>query len=128
MAMVTPEQVFRNMVAAFGAGDRDAMRELLADDIVAYVTNASGSVDRVEGPEGYLARVPDVAGAEYSADVTQAVSVAPGQVLGMVEIKAEREGRTLHNHAAFLARVADERITELWMVEALPAYSDEFWS
>ena len=48
-------------------------------------------------------RVPDVTDAEYSADVTQVVSVAQGQVLGMVEIKAEREGRTLHNHAAFLA-------------------------
>ena len=126
--MVTPEHVFRNMVTAFGAGDRAAMRELLADDIVAYVTNASGSVDRVEGAEAYIARVPDVTGAEYSTEVTQVVSVAHGQVLGMVEIKAAREGRTLHNHAAFLARVADERITELWMVEALPAYSDEFWS
>jgi ketosteroid isomerase-like protein len=128
MAMVTPEQVFRAMVAAVGAGDRDAMRGLLADDVVAYVTNAAGSVDRVEGADAYVARVPDVSGADYSADVTQVVSVAPGQVLGMVEIKAERKGRTLHNHAAFLARVADERIAELWMVEALPAYSDEFWS
>jgi ketosteroid isomerase-like protein len=128
MAMVTPEQVFRRMVTAFGAGDRAAMRELLADDVVAYVTNASGSVDRVEGGDAYVSRVPDVTDAEYSADVTQVVSVAQGQVLGMVEIKAEREGRTLHNHAAFLARVTDERITELWMVEALPAYSDEFWS
>lgn len=128
MAMVTPEHVFRSMVAAFGAGDRDAMRQLLSDDVVAYVTNASGSVDRVEGAEAYVARVPDVTGAEYGAEVTQVVSVAQGQVLGMVEIKAERKGRTLLNHAAFLARVADERITELWMVEALPAYSDEFWS
>jgi hypothetical protein len=24
--------------------------------------------------------------------------------------------------------VAGDRITELWMVEALPAYSDEFWA
>src|SRR5262245_31777789 len=128
MAMVAPEQVFRNMIAAFGAGDRDAMRNLFADDVVAYVTNASGGVDRVEGVEGYLSRVPDVTGAEYTIDVTQVVSVAAGQVLGMVEIEADRKGRTLHNHAAFLARVDDERITELWMVEALPAYSDEFWS
>jgi hypothetical protein len=34
----------------------------------------------------------------------------------------------LHNYAAFLARVADGRVVELWMVEAQPAYSDEFWS
>lgn len=47
----------------------------------------------------------------------------------MVEFKAERKGRTLHNHAGFLARFdGDVRIDELWMVDALPAYSDEFWS
>ena len=125
---MTPESVFRGMVDAFGGGDREAMRGLLADDLVAYITNAEGGVDRVDGPDGYLARVPDGKDATYSADVTQVVTVAEGQVLGMVEIKAERKGRTLHNHAAFLARVANDRITELWMVDALPAYSDEFWS
>ena len=44
----------------------------------------------------------------------------------MVEIYAERKERTLHNFAAFLAVGADQ-LRELWMVEALPAYSDEFW-
>ena len=40
-----------------------------------------------------------------------------------------RKGRTLHNHAGFLARFdAAGRLDELWMVDALPAYSDEFWS
>lgn len=37
-------------------------------------------------------------------------------------------GKTKHNHAAYLSRVQDGQVTELWMVEALPAYSDEFWS
>lgn len=126
--MAAAESVFRDMIAAFGAGDRQAMRGLLADDLVSYVTNAAGGADRVDGAEAYLARVPDGQDATYSATVTQAVTVAEDQVLGMVEIRAEREEKTLHNHAAFLARVADDRITELWMVDALPAYSDEFWS
>ena len=46
----------------------------------------------------------------------------------MVEIRAERGGRQLHNFAAFLAQVSDGKVTKLWMVDALPAYSDEFWS
>jgi uncharacterized protein len=33
----------------------------------------------------------------------------------------------LHNFASFLARVRDGRVTHLCMVEAHPAYSDEFW-
>jgi hypothetical protein len=49
-------------------------------------------------------------------------------VLSMVEIRAKREGRELHNFAAFLARITAGRIADLWMVDARPADSDEFWS
>ncbi|HSJ74334.1 MAG TPA: hypothetical protein VK904_08450 [Miltoncostaeaceae bacterium] len=49
-------------------------------------------------------------------------------VLAMVEIRAERRGDHLHNHAAFLARLEEGRITHLWMVEAQPAHSHEFWA
>ena len=123
------EAAFRSMIVAFGAGDVDAMRARLASELVAYVTNAEGGVDEVRGADAYLARVPSGEDATYSAAVTQVVSVSPSQVLAMVEIEAERKGRTLHNHAGFLARFDLEgRIDEVWMVDALPAYSDEFWS
>ena len=47
----------------------------------------------------------------------------------MVEIVARRDGRDdLHNVAGFLARVADGRVTELWMVDARPAGSAAFWA
>jgi hypothetical protein len=122
------EETFRAMITAYAAGDRDTMAAALADSLVAYVTNADGGVDEVRGAADYMARVPG-GDAEYSAEVTQVVSVSPSQVLAMVEIEASRKGRTLHNHAGFLARFdADGRVDELWMVDALPAYSDEFWS
>ena len=56
------------------------------------------------------------------------VEVDAERVLIMVEIRARREGMELHNFAAFLARVRDGRIAELWMVDARPEYSDRFWS
>ena len=122
------ERAFGSMIAAYVAGDRDAMSAALSDGLVAYVTNAEGGVDEVRGASAYMERVPG-GDATYSATVTQIVSVSPTQVLAMVEIRAERKGRTLHNHAGFLARFDDDgRIDELWMVDALPAYSDEFWS
>jgi hypothetical protein len=46
----------------------------------------------------------------------------------MVEIRADQAGKRLHNFAAFLARAPAGAIAELWMVEARPAYSDEFWT
>jgi hypothetical protein len=104
------------------------MAAALSESLVAYVTNADGGVDEVRGADAYMARVPG-GDAEYSADITQVVSVSPSQVLAMVEIVASRQGRTLHNHAGFLARFDDDgRVDELWMVDALPAYSDEFWA
>jgi hypothetical protein len=122
------EATFRSMIEAYTAGDRDTMASALAVDLVAYVTDADGGVDEVRGAAAYMARVPG-GDATYSATVTQVVAPTPAQVLAMVEIRAERKGRTLHNHAGFLARFdADGRIDELWMVDALPAYSDEFWS
>ena len=43
-------------------------------------------------------------------------------------ITVKLKGTSGQSFAAFLAQVSDGRVTKLWMVDALPAYSDEFWS
>jgi ketosteroid isomerase-like protein len=123
-----PADVVRSFVHAYDAGSRAEMAALLSADLVGYVTNASAGVDRVDGADAYLARLPDPPDAELSLRVTQSVSVAPDQALTMVEIRASRGQRELHNFGAFLSRVRDGQITEIWMVDALPALSYEFWS
>ena len=60
-----------------------------------------------------------------SIKATQIAPVSSDQV--MVEIRANRKGRILHNFAAFLMSVSEGQITRVWMVEALPAESDAFW-
>ena len=50
-----PVAVATNLLEAFNAGDLDRMRELLAPDLIAWVTNADGEADRVTGREEYLA-------------------------------------------------------------------------
>ena len=75
-----------------------------------------------------MERLPDLRAAGGRLRVTQVLPVDEERVMTMVEIRAERGGRDLHNFAAFLAQVGDGRVTKLWMVDALPAYSDEFWS
>ena len=126
-----PAEVTRRFLAAFSAADFDAMRGLLAPDLVAYVTNADGGVDVVHGRDAYLARVEgmDLPAARFSVELTQPpVETGDGRVLAMVEVHAERGGRTLENYAAHLLRVADDRITEWRMVDAKPAESDAFWA
>ncbi len=121
----------RRLLEAFSAADFEGMRATLDEDLVAYITNSQGGLDRVDGREEYLSRVEtmDLPSARFSVDLTQApVTVDSDQLLVMVEIRAQRGGRSLHNFAAHLLRIADGRITEWRMVEAKPAESDEFWS
>lgn len=113
---------------AYAEGDRDTVARVLADDLTAYVTNAEAGVDEVRGREEYMQRLPDLRAVGGRATVTQILPVDEERVMVMVEIQAERNGRRLHNFAAFLAEVEDGRVRRLWMVDALPAYSDEFWS
>ena len=125
--MPEPVWTLRQLITAFSAHDVDGMRAALADDLTAYVTNAEGGVDRVQGRDDYVQRLLALRAPSLSVTETQAVTVPPDQALLMVEIRAERNGKTLYNFSAFLARVRNDQVQELWMVEALPAYSDEFW-
>ncbi len=125
--MSEAETVLRRLIEAFGVRDEAAMRATLGDGLTAYVTTADGGVEAVHGGDAYLRRLLALQAPSVTVTVTQSVAVAPAQALAMVEIHAERKGRTLHNFAAFLATVTGDRLHELWMVDALPASSDEFW-
>ena len=126
-----PTAVARGFLEAFSAADFERMRALLAEDLVAYITNAEGRMDRVEGREAYLGRLRamDLPSARFSVELTQPpVSVDSDRVLVMVEIHAHRGDKSLHNFAAHLLRIADGRIIDWRMVDAKPSESDKFWS
>ena len=126
--MADNAELARQLFDDFARSDLDGMRAVLADDMVAHITNATGGADRVEGVDAFMARLPDVSGATWSTEVTQVAPVDDERVMTMVEVKASRKGKELHNFAAFLTRIVGGKVRELWMVEARPAYSDEFWS
>ena len=128
MSRADLEDLARRFVGAFDDGDQDTQHALLAPDVVAYITNKDAGVDEVHGRDGYLARMPDLGAARARLTVTQALAIDDDRVMFAVEISAHHAGEDLHNFAAFLARVEDGRVAELWMVEAQPAHSDEFWS
>jgi ketosteroid isomerase-like protein len=131
MPPMSNAEIAERFIAAFSAADFEAMRELLAPDMVSWVTGADGEMMRLEGREDYLGRVEamDLPAARFSVELTQAaVPVGPDRVLLMVEVHAERGVRTLHNFAGHLLRIEGEQIAEWWMVDAKPAESDTFWS
>jgi ketosteroid isomerase-like protein len=127
---VSEAATVERFLAAFSAADFEAMRALLAPDLVAWVTAADGAMDRVEGRDEYLGRIEamDLPAARFRVELTQPpVAVDAERVLAMVEVHAERDGGALHNFAAHLLRLDGELIAEWWMVDAKPAESDEFW-
>lgn len=129
--MATAPNIAERFIAAFSAADFGAMRELLAPGLVAWVTDADGAMQRVEGRDDYLGRVEamDLPAARFSVELTQApVPVEADKVLLMIEVHAERGGRTLHNFAGHLLRIEGGQIAEWWMVDAKPAESDTFWA
>jgi ketosteroid isomerase-like protein len=122
------ETLVRSFFDAYGLGERERAASFLAEDLTAFITNGDAGVDEVRSRDEYMARVPDLRAAGGSLHVTQVVAVDDERVLSMVEIRAARSEKVLHNFAGFLARVRHDQIVELWMVDARPAYSDEFWS
>ena len=123
--------VATNLLEALNAGGLDRMRELLAPDLIAWVTNADGEADRVTGREEYLRRIAamDLPGAQYRVTLTQSpAAIDDHLLLLMVQVQAERNGRQLHNFAAHVLRVDDGRVTQWWMADAKPAESDQFWT
>ena len=126
-----PAAVVSELLAAFSAADFERMRAVMAPEMLAFVTNEEGGEDEVRGRDAYLARIEamDLPAVRFSVELTQSpVIVGEGLVLAMVEVRAEKGERRLHNYAAHLTRVAGGVITEWRMVEAKPAESDAFWS
>ena len=131
MSSSDPAAVATDFLRAFAAADFPAMRSLLADDLRAYITNAEGGIDVVEGADEYLGRIEamDLPAANFTLEQTQRpVPIDSDRALVMVEVRAEKGDRALHNYAAHLLRVADGRVTEWQMVDAKPAESDRFWA
>lgn len=60
MAGSDPGEVSRTFFQAYADGDRDKVASLLAENVIAYVTNDEGGVGQVAGRDAYMTRVPDL--------------------------------------------------------------------
>lgn len=121
--------VVDRFLGAFEQADLVGLRELLDDGFVGRVTSADGGTVEVTADE-YVASIAamDVPTADLQLTVPDITTIGDDTVLVMIEVRAARNGRTLHNFSGQLAKVRDGRIVELSMVDALPSESDLFWS
>lgn len=126
-----PTDVAARLLEAFNDGDLDRMRALMDPELVAWVSDAAGRPQPVTGADAYLDRVAamNLPAVSYRVTTTQdPVALEDDLILLMVEVRAERDGRRLHNFAAHVLRVRDGKVTEWRMADAKPAESDRFWA
>lgn len=129
MDETNPSTIVRRFIDALNNADLAGASEFLAQDVVADITQADASTAQLTGREAYMAAIEalDLPAVRPTIKAIQIVEVSGNQAMAMVEIKAQRKGRRLHNFTAQLMTIADGLIHRIWMVDALPAESDFFW-
>jgi ketosteroid isomerase-like protein len=117
---------------AFNKGDFAGIRELLDESVVAWVTTDRGDQAKLIGADTYVASLRAMltsAPTEYQVSLTQKpVVVSDESLLIMIEVRAHRGGRSLHNYSAQLFTLSHGRISEIRMTDAKPAESAAFWA
>jgi hypothetical protein len=105
----SPTEFVHRFVSALETSDMAAVAASFDPGVRAYITNAGGGTDLVEGSAALGQRFPDFAAMadSFRATVTQAHEIDDRTVLCMVEIRAERLGASLHNFAGILIRLSE---------------------
>ena len=107
-----PSEVARRLLEAFNDGDLERMRTLVDPELVAWVTDAAGEAEPLTGADAYLDRLAamDLRAVSYRVTPTQApVALEDDLILLMVEVRAERDGRRLHNSRRTFSACATAR-------------------
>ncbi len=119
-------------VEAFNLGDFDGIRRLLDDALVAHITSPEGEDVEMHGADAYVESLRAMltsAPTDYHVGLTQKpVAVGEDRILLMLEIRASRGRKSLHNFSAQLFRFDGPLICEIQMTDAKPRESSEFWA
>lgn len=130
MADYSFKELITKFVAGFNSADFNLMSGVLSKNLEAHITNAEGGVNLWQGRDCFIdgIRKFDLENIAPKLYITQILDISPSQSMVMIEVKAERKGKSLHNFAAYLMFHANGEIQKMFMVEALPEYSDNFWN
>lgn len=127
---MTPIEVFGQYGAALAGGDMDALRGVLAEDVVWHQPgNNPLSGDHV-GPDAVLALLGqffELSGGTFALEVVEPAT-SGALVAATVRFTAERDGRaSLDQHGVDVFRVVGDRIAEVWLIGEDQPVEDAFW-
>ncbi|WP_328875929.1 nuclear transport factor 2 family protein [Streptomyces sp. NBC_00287] len=122
--------VFHRLLAAFSAGDMEALAELFHPDVVWHIGGSnllSGDQRGREDTLAYITREFQLTGGTYRTQLHD-VLANDAHTVALLHATASREGKELDLDYAIVFHMRDERISEGWVLPVDWRAYDEFWS
>jgi ketosteroid isomerase-like protein len=121
--------VVNRMTAAVFENDRQALDEVFTHDLQFHVRGPLPRPGDHEGVDGFLGAMGAIFElTDGDVKIEQLFISADGPWVAEWENAVlGRNGRTLEARNAFIYRIEDSRIAEMWMICAAPGGSESFW-
>jgi len=129
MAEHANAELFRRGYAAFGAGDLDTVRSLLAADVVWHNTgnnHLAGDYTGVEATIGLFLKLFEESSGTFKLEVHD-VLANDDHAVALVTVSASRGDAGFTSRAAHVVHVRDGKLTESWFFGEDQAAGDAFW-
>lgn len=127
------EALIRRGYQAFGAGDLDTLRSLMADDVVHVIPGENRFSGEHKGSDALMDMYTELftlSGGTFQADLKSVEERGDHQVVSVHQSTAQREGRTLDSTETLTFTVEDGQITriESSFSPEDEAAEDAFWA
>jgi uncharacterized protein len=115
---------------AFEKGDLDALRDLFAEDIVWHVPGNNMLSGDYQGPDAvfdFFGKLVQETGGNFRQEIHDILANDTHSV-ALVNVHAERAGKTLETHGVHVMHIENGQVTEFWNLTEDTTKADEFWS
>jgi ketosteroid isomerase-like protein len=129
MAEHANAELFRRGYAAFGAGDLDTVRSLLAGDVVWHnpgTSHLAGDYTGVEATIGLFLKLFEESGGTFKLEVHD-VLANDDHAVALVTASASKGDASFTSRAAHIVHIKDGKLTESWFFGEDQAAADAFW-
>jgi uncharacterized protein len=123
-------RLIRHGYAAFARGDLDAIRELMAPDVVWHEPGRSAIAGDYKGPDGVMMLLRELRDRSDGTFTIDLIDVVPNadRVVALHEETATRKNRQLDVASAVDFEIHQGKITEVTVYQSDAYQFDAFWS